>query len=181
MSPSGVVKSSWWLHVIVPHRPRTYNIHISEKCNCFYTFCTWWKFVNTPSFSKFCLKFSFFLNFAWCVIVFFPPVLHWCSLNTQWRASVCSTEQEKSVQVTLLANPGCREMRARGPSKYQSSWAPKAWMRRNERVAWRTARSPVTTGNAFLLPFSVTIPSKNESKEYIIFLIWIWRCLSSSF
>lgn len=25
MSPSGVVKSSCWFHVIVPHRPRTYN------------------------------------------------------------------------------------------------------------------------------------------------------------
>lgn len=112
-----------------------------------------------------------FLNVARCVIVFFPPVLHWCSLNMQWRASGCSTEQEKSVQVTLFANPGCREMRARGPSKYQSSWAPKAWIRRNETVAWRTARSPVTTGNAFLLPFSVTIPSNNErSTLYIYFL-----------
>lgn len=68
-------------------------------------------------------------------------------------------------EVTLFAKPGCRVMRAKGPSKCHSSWAPKAWMRRNEEETLRTTRSPVMTGSGSLRPFSITVPGRNNNDK----------------
>lgn len=68
------------------------------------------------------------------------------------------------VRVTLFAKPGCKVMRAKGPFRCQSSWAPKVLMRRNEEEALWTTRSPVTKGNSSLWPFNVTVPGNKNTK-----------------
>lgn len=55
-------------------------------------------------------------------------------------------------------------MRAKGPFRCQSSWAPKVLMRRNEEEALWTTRSPVTKGNSSLWPFNVTVPGSKNTK-----------------
>lgn len=50
-------------------------------------------------------------------------------------------------------------MRASGPSRNHSTWAPNAWMSRNMEEALRTTRSPVTTGNTSSRPLTLTAPA----------------------
>lgn len=67
-----------------------------------------------------------------------------------------------SFKITLFPKPGCRVMKASGPSRYHRIWAPNVWMSRNEEEGLSTARSPVTKGTASLWPFSVTVPEGNN-------------------
>lgn len=155
-SPSGVVKSSCWFQVRVPHRPRTLNTAFTLLAKITELFHELEE-----------VKFLWFL-LDHRVSIYGHLTAFPCG---HVKSSVLENDFEPlwgsktlwSVKVTLFAKPGCRVMRAKGPSKCQSIWAPNVWIRRNEEEALRTARSPVTTGNASLWPFSDTVPGYSNT------------------
>lgn len=73
---------------------------------------------------------------------------------------------------TLWAKPGCKWMRAKGPSRCQSTRAPKVWTRMNEEEALWTARSLDTTGSVCLTPFTVTVPYKEKDQLKSFTILW---------